>query len=189
MNDVYTAFRHYADFAGRMPRKAFWNFIGTTHSLLILLLLPPIAAFLEWTQTVLENPLVLDALVAIIESPVDAGAIAQGELLPELQAEATDFFLHDFPATHPVATLSLALAVLWMLALAVPTLSATVRRLRDAGQSPLWVLALPLSCVPEPFCSSLGLMLSLVLLVLCLQPTKALLVPLPPAGEQGRKSA
>lgn len=189
MNDVYTAFRHYADFAGRMSRKAFWNFIGTTHSLFILLLLPPITAFLEWTQTVLESPLVLDALVAIMENPVEAGAIVQGELLPELQAEATDFFLHDFPATHPVATLSLALAVLWMLALAVPTLSATVRRLRDAGQSPFWVLAVPLSCIPEPFCSALGMMLSLVLLVLCLQPTKALLAPPPPAGEQGRKSA
>lgn len=188
MKDVCNAFRRYADFSGRMTRREFWNFIGATHSLFILLLLPPIIVLLEWTQSLLENPLVLDAIVAIIENPAETHGIVEEELLPELHSEAADFFLHDFPTQHPLATASSALALLWLLALVVPTLSATVRRLRDAGQSPFWVLAVPLSCIPEPFCSSMGLMLSFVLFILCLQPTK-LALGRAPGGEQGQKPA
>lgn len=186
MNDALYAFRHYADFAGVMPRRAFWNFIGVTHCLLLLLLLPPMAALADWAQGFMENPHVLDALVSLMGNPADAGNVFYGELMPAAKADAASFLQHC-PETHPVAVAAGVAAALWLLALVAPTVSATVRRLRDAGQSPLWVAPAFLSCVPEPFCCSLGLAFSLVLLVLCLQPTK---VRVPQqAGAQGRKPA
>ncbi len=185
MNDVCYAFRHYADFSGVMPRRAFWNFIGATHSLLVLLMLPLLAAFMDWAQGFMENPLVLDAIVSLMGNPAGAGDIFYGELMPEAKAEAASF-IQACPETHPVAVAALVLVGLWGLALVVPTASATVRRLRDAGQSPFWVAPVFLSCVPEAFCCSIGLLFSLVLFILCLQPSK---VRLPQAGVQGQKPA
>lgn len=171
IRNVLQAFRHYADFSGRTQRRAFWDFITTTHTLLILLLLPAFAAMLELLRTLTEDVAVLDAAVAIIRTPSEAQHLAQSRLLPAVEDVALPF-VQDFATSHAFAAATLALAALWLAALIAPTAAATVRRLRDAGQSPLWVLALPMACIPEMICNAIGSTLCMVLFILCLQPTK-----------------
>lgn len=171
LRNVLQAFRHYADFSGRTQRRAFWDFITATHTLLILLLLPAFAALLELLRALTEDVAVLDAAVAIICTPSEAQQLAQSRLLPAVEDVALPF-VQDFAASHTLAAVTLALATLWAAVLIAPTAAATVRRLRDAGQSPWWVLALPMACIPEMICNAIGSTLCMVLFILCLQPTK-----------------
>lgn len=157
-------FRHYADFSGRDSRRVFWNFIIATHLVFILLLLPGIAALLAFWRTLLEDEFIVQTLAYALMG--DMQCLFEAEVLAAVQDVASEFW-GDPWGDHPAACLFSLLAGLWALAIIVPSLSATARRLRDAGYSPWWAAVFPLSAVCPLM---LGVVLSVVGLVLCCLP-------------------
>lgn len=59
------------------------------------------------------------------------------------------------------------LGMIWAVAIMLPTAATTVRRLRDAGQSPWWVLGPVAMLLPITIVSHVGVLVSIVTLVFC----------------------
>lgn len=167
MNSVFHGFRHYADFGGRDTRSAYWSFIICTHLISILLLLPFCYTVISAVWEFMTQPEILQ----LIRSAGEGNSAATDEII---QA-ATDFSVQRPAPLFVIITFWVAF--LWGVVIILPTICATVRRLRDAGYSPWWAAAPWLVWVP-----ALGLLcalLSLVTLVLCLLPTAQLQTPEP----------
>ncbi len=165
-------FRHYADFRGRTTRALFWNFIVATHLLIILLMLPAIVEFMKFWRFAMEDVRMLNAILAVYHSTT-AAADTIVAVLAELAGE---YFAAGLP--KPAVYGAIASSVLALICL-LPTLSITVRRLRDAGYSIWWILPPVLSFIPLPLLTSLAQILSLVTLVLCCMPTRKELPEVP----------
>ncbi len=171
-------FRHYADFRGCTARAGFWNFVVATHLLVLLCLMPAIVEFMKFYDFMLHDTRFLDVFIPMVTDPamLDEAAIEAvvGELFDEYMAGGLEQFV--LPLVGLVLGGAVAMVVL------LPTISITVRRLRDAGRSPLWVLPPVMSFLPLPFVGSVAVVLSLVTLVLCCMPTCEQL-PAVPAGD------
>lgn len=165
MNFLRYGFCHYVTFTGRDSRPTYWGFIISTHLILILLLLPLFHTLITSMEEFLKQP----EMVQLLLSAGNGNEAA----MAELQEQANDFVISiEYPALTSIATLA---AFLWSVSIMLPTMSATVRRLRDAGQSPLWVIAPLLSCIP--LLGGLFGLLSLVTMILCLLPTAKIQTP------------
>lgn len=156
---LLNGFRNFADFRGRTARAEFWNFVVATHLVIMLLMLPAFVDFMKFWHFMLEDVRFLDVLAGVLVG--DVGAEALEPIATEL---VTEYYSEGLPMLTVVgAVLSCVVALLVL----VPTISMTMRRLRDAGQSPWWVLPPVLSMLPLPFVVSVAQMLSLVTLVFC----------------------
>lgn len=165
MKGFIHGFRHYIDFAGRDSRSLFWGFIIGTH-LVFLLLLIPLLVFLVRFVLGMQHALLLP----------DGPKTCPAEL-----AELVRGCSQQGGVT---ALLCLCAALGWLLVILLPTVAATVRRLRDAGQSPWWVLPPVLSCLPiASFLGLWPLLFSLVTLVLTCLPTRPAIPPHAGPGE------
>lgn len=173
MSSLLHGFRHYATFTGRDTRATYWGFIVSTHLIFILLLLPCIYTFMSCVEEFLNQP----GVVPLLLTAAEGNAAAMDELLDQSREFAAA--QRPYPLLTLVAT---AAAVLWGFAIILPTISATMRRLRDAGQSPWWAIPPLLSFMPllGGFCT----LLSLVTLVLCLLPTAVVQTPSAPPVSQ-----
>lgn len=153
MKALIHGFRHYADFSGRDRCGKFWGFIFSCFIISLLLMLPVVLTGLQLITALIE---------ALIQKK--AAAPAEGDMLRHLLSQSI------------VMIICMILMILWWLATLIPTAAATVRRLRDAGQSPWWVLPPLFTCTPlSALTSGLGAwpwLLSMVTLILCCLPTK-----------------
>lgn len=172
------ALRHYADFRGQTTRREFWIFVTLTQGIILLLLLPAFFLLLELLRTVLESPRVLDVLVAAIQYPQDAYDLLQDDLPAALLPYWEEFWNETLPAS-PVTLICTSSALLLTLLLILPTLSITVRRLRDSGHSAWWVLPPCLTLIPLPILADFALLGTIVTLVFCCQESAA--SPPPPS--------
>ncbi len=179
------ALRHYADFRGRTTRREFWVFVTLTQGIVLLLLLPAWFLLLELLRTVLESPRVLDILVAAIQYPQDAYDLLRDDLPAALLPYGEEFWHETLPAS-PTTLICTSLALLLTLFLILPTLSITVRRLRDSGHSAWWVLPPCLTLIPLPILADFALLGTIVTLAFCCQksaaPSLPLDTPAPPAA-------
>lgn len=168
-------FRGYVCFRGRMTRASFWNFVITTHLLIFLLLLPAFVEFMKFYRFMLEDSRILDLLTARVNpASIDLEEYLV-QIVQELGAEYLAAENHDF--TWPIVGL-VAACVMGVVVL-LPTISATVRRLRDAGQSVWWVLAPLAALLPVPFVGVVAQLLTLVTLALCCMASKPELPDIP----------
>lgn len=159
MNSLFHGFRHYADFSGRDTRGQFWGFILSTQIISLILLIPII---------IFSYHMLADAFRAMMEQNLAPGGRPLSN--EEILALIPSFFTHGIGVI-----LFTILITLWQLVIIVPTAATTVRRLRDAGQSPWWVLPPLLTFTPLVVISShlMGLppLLCIVTLVMCCLPT------------------
>ena len=157
MSGFLHGFRHYADFSGRDARGLYWEFIVGTHAVLVLLALPAYVALL------MALPDFLCELLSTFtpEEVEDVFFMLRNE---EFSLFISSYF-SEFLAGNLCATGCLFAAGVWALIIMLPTVAATVRRLRDAGQSPWWVLPPCFSLVP--LLGSVASVLSVVTLVFC----------------------
>lgn len=168
MKALIHGFRHYADFKSRDSRAVFWKFIISTHLILILLLAPTIYSLLHIFQDILQDEGFINAAIvpASIGTQIDAAELAN-IIRPIVESS-----IAELGAIFTISRIGLFMAMLWALAILLPTYSAITRRLRDAGQSPWWVLPTVISIVPViSFISGVAALLSLATLVLCLLPS------------------
>ncbi len=173
MNSLLLALRHFADFRGRTPRQPFWCFIVLSQCIGLLLLLPLFVSFFQCWRLLTRDSLFLDSVVSMFEDIGSAEQIFEEQVVPQTTVFISEFYA-DFPCSHPWTFWCTLLAALWFLVFLVPTLSAGVRRLRDAGHSPWWILAPVAALVPVGWLALLGLLLSVVTLVLwCLPSVEA----------------
>ncbi len=179
MNSLLLALRHYADFRGRTPRQPFWCFIALSQCIGLLFLLPLLFSFFPCWWLLTHDPTLLDSVVSMLEDIRSAEQVFEEQIVPQTTTFISEYYA-DFPLSHPWAFWCTVLAALWFLIFLVPTLSAGVRRLRDAGHSPWWILAPVAASIPVGWVATLGLSCSVVTLVLwCL----------PSVGEPRQKSA
>lgn len=169
-------FLHYADFSGRTARAGFWNFVVGTHLLILLCMLPALLEFFRFYDFLLHDVRFAELIFGGgMVTPESLDVEAMGSVLQELAGE--------YMAAHGPFNAELVGMVLGgVLALVVllPTVAITVRRLRDAGCSVMWVLPPVLSLLPVPYVSTLAMLLSLVTLVMCCLPTREQLPAVPP---------
>ena len=167
---------HYADFSGRTTRAMFWNFVVGTHLLIMFCMLPAMLEFFRFYDFLLHDVRFLDLLLndgVIVSASFDMEAI--GSVVQELGQE--------YAAAHgpfEVEFAGLVLGAVLALAVLLPTVAITVRRLRDVGCSVMWVLPPVLSLLPIPYLSTFALLLSVVTLVMCCMPTREQLPAVPP---------
>lgn len=169
MNSLFHGFRHYADFSGRDTRGQFWGFILSTQIISLILLIPII---------IFSYHMLADAFRAMMEQNLAPGGRPLSN--EEILALIPSFFTHGIGVI-----LFTILITLWQLVIIVPTAATTVRRLRDAGQNPWWVLPPCLSFVPV--ISIITSALSIVTLIYCCfgsaPPTGQSIPPTPEPGK------
>lgn len=180
MQALKHGFLHYADFRGRSKRAEFWGFIVGTHLLVLLCLLPAFLEFLKFYDFMLHDVRFLDVFVPVLSGTGGFGLAESDkmELIAVVRELAEEFFaggVSQFQAAVAGAVLGCLLA----LAILLPTLSITVRRLRDAAYSPWWVLPPVCGLLPIPFVCTIAALLSSVTLVLCCMPSRDQLPPVP----------
>lgn len=168
-------FRHYVDFRGRTARAGFWNFVVATHLLVLLCMLPAIVEFMKFYDFMLHDTRFLDELIPMVSGQ----SVPDTEVLLEVARELGEEYVAGGAEQFKFALVGVVLGSVVALVVLLPTLAITVRRLRDAGQSPLWVLPPVVSFLPLPVVGSLAAVLSLVTLVLCCMPTRELLPAVP----------
>lgn len=169
MKALLHGFRHYADFSGRDSRSVFWGFIVLTHMIFMLLLLPGIWVLMKFWRALLADDYIVQTIALEVIENGRAESLFDADMLAAVQEVAQGFFANVWQE-YMVPCLFTLLAGLWLLIILLPTVSASARRMRDAGINPWWVLTLPLSqLVP----GDLGIILGLVWLVLCCLPSKA----------------
>lgn len=170
MEFLISAIRHYADFKGRCTRKPFWMFVVTTHVCLMLVITPLLMAATEvYTRLLIEQP----SFSTWVES-----IILQDDVTEEQAAELIDMFnaiaqegAEILLSEHMFAVACAAVGVLLGVFLFIPSLSITVRRVRDAGQSPWWVYLSLIGFIPYPLTLNMGTLLALVVFILCCLPS------------------
>ena len=172
MNALLNGFRHYVDFSGREAKGQFWMYILLSQLILVVFAAPVFVTGTLMYRDVLQEEPVREAVTGIVEQ-LNEGA-SSDEAVQMVIDEVIPVFLSCFQnrlnqgdATVRIFHVFLALSALWCVFITVPTISATVRRLRDAGQSIWWVLPPVLAFVPCALVSQLAGLLSLVTLVLC----------------------
>ena len=169
MNNLLHGFRHYVDFRGCDTRSQFWGFVIATHLVGIILLIPFLTSFMECYRAMLQDPMIQNTLMGMIELAADQEEFArvmQDELMPQVE-QFLETYYANFAGGHPLAFWGLVLGLIWAVAILLPTAAATVRRLRDAGQSPLWVLGPVAMLLPIAVVSHVGMLVSIVTLVFC----------------------
>lgn len=160
MKGLIHGFRHYAVFSGRDSRSLFWGFIIWSHLIGILFILPMAWLVGEFFR----------AFVANLGS-IDVSNEQNSELVVEIFKSTLTETFGQSPMLYPVAATCALIATLWSLICIIPSIATTVRRLRDAGQSPWWIIAPCTAWVPMVgYISSL---LSFVVLVFCFFPSKS----------------
>ena len=180
MKSLAEGFRRYAEFTGRSTRIAFWEFVGITQTIMVILLLPAIYTLIYFFVYLNQQTEYLDFAVSLLIDPLHNLPTAAVNLRDIISRTAECYFAEPWE-TCPAAVWSLIVAGIWAIIIALPTLAATVRRLRDAGASLLWALPPRLACVPIPSLGQIGLILSLITLVECCRGSQ-----LPPTPEQPR---
>lgn len=175
MNCFAYGFRHYADFTGRDSRSRYWVFITSTQLVLVLLAMPAFVAFAGDLRELLQDFLLGQCVGMGPEELLNM------EVMRPLVEDYFGEYFSAFGAEHSVATYFLLADVAWALLITIPTIAATVRRLRDAGQSLWWVLPPCLSFVP--YIGVFATMLSIVTLALCCFGSALPPLPAPAAAE------
>lgn len=178
-------FRCYACFRGRMARANYWNFVISTHLLIFLLLLPAFVEFMRFYRFMLEDVRMLDLLAAVLDSLTTSANLSFvdfEESALQLVKELGEEYLAAGNRDLTWAIGGLVAASVMGLVILLPTISATVRRLRDAGRSVWWVLPPLLAVLPIPFVGTVMQLLALVTLVMCCMGSKPEL-PNIPQGE------
>lgn len=178
MKYLAEGFRSYAKFTGRSTRVAFWEFVGITQAIMVILLLPAFYALVQFWVYVNEQAEYLDFAVRVITDPIHTLPGATENLRDIIWRMAECYFSEPW-TTSPVAMWSLVVAGAWALIIALPTLAITVRRLRDAGASLWWTLPPLLTFIPVSPLGQIGLLLSLITLIECCRGSQ-----LPPAPVQ-----
>ncbi|MDO5472493.1 MAG: DUF805 domain-containing protein [Akkermansia sp.] len=176
LKSLREGFRHYADFRGRSTRAMFWNFVVATHLVIWLCMLPALVEFMKFYHFLLQD---VRFVSLFLDSKTLALAYDTSMVECVVKELGEEYFAGGVAELWPVL-LGLVLGCVAALAVAVPTLAVTVRRLRDAGKSPWWVLPPVLTMVPLPVVCHLASVLSLVTLVFCCLRSKEELPPLPP---------
>ncbi len=169
MKNLLHGFRHYVDFRGCDTRSQFWGFVITTHLIGIILFMPFIASFMECYKAMLQDPAMLDTLermMEVIAKQEEFARVMQDELVPQAE-RFLEIYYANFAGDHPLAFWGLVSGVLWAAVIMLPTAATTVRRLRDAGQSPLWVLGPVAMLLPIAIVSHVGMLVSIITLVFC----------------------
>lgn len=164
-------FIHYADFGGCTTRAGFWNFVVGTHLLILLCMLPAMLEFFRFYDFLLHDVRFLDLILG-------GGEIAPNAIMAVAQELGQEYVAAHGPFYSELSGMVLG-AVLALVVL-LPTIAITVRRLRDAGCSVMWVWPPVLSLLPIPYLSTLALLLSAVTLVMCCMPTREQLPAVPP---------
>ncbi len=172
MNALIYCLRHCVDFSGRDSRRVFWTFIALSQTIGILLLIPWLISFFECWWEMTHDPVLLDIMTAMLTDMSSAEHIFYSEYLPQAQNFISSYYA-DLPFSHPFAFWTSLLAVFWFLAFFIPTLATGVRRLRDAGHSPWWILPPVVACLPIPLVSFIAFILSFVTLVFWCQKSIA----------------
>lgn len=180
-------FGRYACFSGRTSRRPFWIFVSVTQLVLALVALPLLVLGFEALLYL------SDELTYLLMGGMGAGATPEQVLelwdasrgMTEDLLDCTWGYMGDLWMEQPALYASSAgVFVVLALVLACPTLAICVRRLRDAGRSPWWVLAFVAACLPLPGVMELGFLISLYVLRLCALPSVSdpQLPKLPPLG-------
>lgn len=156
MFSLIHGYRHYADFTGRDTRRQFWGFILASILIGILLTLPILFS-------------IGHLIAATFHAAIQQNVRPEAPPIP-VSEEIVRMIFHK----GVVIIIFAILNILWGLANIVPLIATTVRRLRDAGYSPWWVLPPIFTFSPLlPLTGSLSgwvSLLSLVTLVLCCLP-------------------
>ena len=163
--------RHFAQFGGRSNLLEFWTFLTWSHLAIILLLVPAWFAFLGFASGMLEDVRVLAGIEGIINDPASVQAIWQEVLRPLVLEHADDYLANLWPA-HAFALICTGISALLILLLVLPTLTLTVRRLRDAGKGFYWALLPFISLVPWAPCLYAGLVSALLLFIFVCLPSR-----------------
>lgn len=169
MNALFHGFRHYVDFRGRDTRSQFWGFVIATHLIGMILLLPMMMSMVDCYKAMLQDPAMMDVLERALESVADHDAftrILEEEYMPQAEQFAENYYAGSATAFSP-AFLGMMLGAAWGVVILLPTAATTVRRLRDAGQSPWWALGPVAALLPVAAVSYAGMLVSLVTLVFC----------------------
>ncbi len=170
---LINGFRHYTDFRGCASRAEFWNFIIATHLLVLLCMLPAFVEFMKFYNFLLHDVRFIDELALVLGEPAAFRQEAFGAVVKDLAEE----YFAGGGESYWLELGGMLLGTLLMLVVFVPTVSVTVRRLRDAGQSPWWVLAPIFSWLP--YVGTLAAVLSLVTLVFCCMGSRGQLPAVP----------
>ncbi len=169
MNNLLHGFRHYVDFRGRDTRSQFWGFVITTHLVEIILFIPFLTSLMECYKAMLQDLTIQSTLMEMVDLVADQGEftrVMQDELMPQVE-QFLETYYANFAGEYPLAFWALVLGIVWAVVILLPTAAATVRRLRDAGQSPLWVLGPVAMLLPSAIVSPVGMLVSIVTLVFC----------------------
>lgn len=169
MKYLLHGFRNYLTLSGRDTRTQFWNFITITHLIAILLLIPALGASVQLLQELLENEEVVQMILAAIDGNDFSLLYQNEELYQTIRSVALDYW-HQLWQENILVCATLILAILWDIALILPTLCAITRRLRDAGHNPYWTLAVPTAFILP---AEMGFILSTVTFILCCLPSAA----------------
>lgn len=169
MKNLLYGFRHYVDFRGCDTRSQFWGFVIATHLIGIILFTPFIASFMECYKAMLQDPTILDTLergMELVAERDEFTRVMQDECVPQIE-QFIEIYYANFAAEYPLAFWGLMLGMIWAVAIMLPTAATTVRRLRDAGQSPWWVLGPVAMLLPIAIVSHVGVLISIITLVFC----------------------
>lgn len=169
MKALLHGFAHYSDFYGKDSRSLYWNFIVATHLICILFFLPGIVALLQYWRVLLEDPFIGQTIAMEVLCRGDMSCFAEEEFWAMVSEVSCDFWSSPWQK-FPFAIVGGLLGVVWGVLVIVPTLSATARRLRDAGQNPWWVMGL---IVAQGLPFLMGGLVMLVVMILCCLPTQA----------------
>lgn len=169
MKGFIHGFKHYFDVSGRDSRSLYWGFIISTN--LIGLLFFVVLAYLLCRSFI-------PAVLGSIEEAADGSFYKISGDVPSCMSA--------FIADHILFLVIMLMGMLWWVGCLIPTLTATVRRLRDAGKSPWWVLAPVFSLSGIPYVSQIALCLCIVVIVLCCFDTARTSSPqdLPPTPQE-----
>ncbi len=165
MKSFYVCLRKYFTFSGKSTRSEFWSFIIISHIITLALCIPACVLVVQMFISAV-NATELGAFmdfVASEPSAIEIQALTEAELnafAQGFETYFTNFFNGISPLLLMVSLVSMVLLVFACLFFIIPSLSASARRLRDAGFTP-WLLLLHLLSVGW-----------IVIGILCLMPTR-----------------
>lgn len=175
MNAIFHCLRHTFDFTGRLERQPFWIFLTVSQFLIVLLALPLTIHVTVWTDELLKREEVQDILLTCIYTPDMAMETISQQFIPFIGEELYSFASETLRESAWMV-ICCAVSLLLCVLLFIPTLSATVRRLRDAGYTPWLALSILFCAFPIPFVFEISCIVLIVTLGLCTRPSKP---PLP----------
>lgn len=114
-------FLHYVDFSGRSTRAMFWNFVVGTHLLILLCMLPAMLEFFRFYDFLLHDTRFIDTVFG-------GGMIASDAVMAVVQELGQEYSAVHGPFYSELA--GMVLGTVLALAVLIPTVAITVRRLR-----------------------------------------------------------